>query len=98
MNKVEDVLQVGQHDTFKIIKVSKEEQRLGLSLKKSDESAPVESKRMATPKKEARPTARREKREDRVQSGASGSGEKMKSQLQLELEKHAARHNDKSEE
>ena len=95
VNKVEDVLQVGSRHTFKVIKVSKEEQKLGLSLKTEEPTqAQVETKqRAAAVKKEARaPQPRREKRpveEQRPQQ--SSSGEKAKSQFQIELEKLAAR-------
>lgn len=91
VNKVEDVLQVGKRYTFKVIKVSKEEQKLGLSLR--TEEAPqasyaTETKRAA--KKEAR-APRREKREEHHHQPSSG--EKSKSQFQLELEKLSARAN-----
>jgi len=98
VNKVEDVLQVGKRYTFKVIKVSKEEQKLGLSLKTEEPTqAQVESKRAAAAnKKEGRSSAapRREKRptEDRQQT--TSGGEKVKSQFQIELEKLAARNNE----
>jgi small subunit ribosomal protein S1 len=86
VNKVEDVLQVGQKATFRVIKVSKEEQKLGLTLKKE---APEEPKT----KKESAGDEKRAARRAKVES--TQVGDKMKSQLQLELERHAARLNDK---
>ena len=95
VEKVEDVIKVGQKANFKVIKVNQEDHKLGLSLK--TEEAQSE-------KKEARPTKkvqllekpaapRKEKREEQQpqqQPQASNSSSKGKSQLQLALEKHAA--------
>lgn len=86
VNKVEDVIQVGNKYMFKVIKISKDEQKLGLSLK-TEEHATHEHKR---PKKE------HERRPSGKQAHMGES--KMKSQFRLELEKHAARNNDESEE
>lgn len=98
VNKVEDVLQVGKRYTFKVIKVSKEEQKLGLSLKTEEPTqAQVESKRAAAAnKKEGRSSAapRREKRSTEDRQQTTSGGEKVKSQFQIELEKLAARNNE----
>ncbi len=80
--KVEDILKVGQEATFKVIKVSQEEHKLGLSLRTEEEAA-AEKKKV---KKEKPAPARKEKK---VESQAAAP--KQKSQLQIELEKHAAR-------
>lgn len=87
--KVEDILKVGQKETFKVIKVSQDEHRLGLSLRTEDDIAAAEEKKTA---RKERPAAPREQRVDQQQ------GPKQKSQLQLELEKHAARQTDGDEE
>lgn len=91
--KVEDVVKVGQKATFKVIKVSPEEHKLGLSLR-TDEEIAQEQKQPKAAKKQ---TTEKEK-----SVGKSGGdkkqeapGVKAKSQLQLELEKHARRHDDK---
>lgn len=98
VNKVEDVLQVGKRYTFKVIKVSKEEQKLGLSLKTEEPTqAQVESKRAAAAanKKERSAAApRREKRSTEDRQQTTSGGEKVKSQFQIELEKLAARNNE----
>lgn len=98
VNKVEDVLQVGKRYTFKVIKVSKEEQKLGLSLKTEEPTqAQVESKRAAAAnKKEGRSSVapRREKRSTEDRQQTTSGGEKVKSQFQIELEKLAARNNE----
>ena len=45
--KVEDILKIGQKATFKVIKVSQEEHRLGLSLRTDEEVAANEEKKAA---------------------------------------------------
>ena len=87
VEKVEDILKVGQKAAFKVIKVSQEEHKLGLSLKTEDDSAQAEQeKKQARTKKTAEKPARKEKKIDTQQTGV-----KPKSQLQIELEKHVAR-------
>ena len=82
--KIEDLFKVGQKRQFRVIKVSKDERKLGLSTKLTGEIK--EDKRPAqqtsAPKKVA----------------PSAPAAKAKSQFQLELEKHSARDkNDKDE-
>ncbi len=92
VEKVEDVIKVGQKATFKVIKVNQEDHKLGLSLKTEETHSE---------KKEGRPTKkvqllektaapRKEKREEQQQVQQTSSSSKGKSQLQLALEKHAA--------
>jgi len=103
VQKLEEALQVGKKYTFKVIKVSKEEQKLGLSLK-TEESSTAEPKkqkfakgaaadgsteRAAKENNQRGSTSRREKSPHQEERRAPS--EKLKSQLQLELEKHAAR-------
>jgi small subunit ribosomal protein S1 len=73
VNKVEDILQVGEKKTFRVINANKEERKLGLSLR---EGMGEDHRRMDDRRRE---TKRPEKREPQV---------KAKSQLQLELERH----------
>jgi len=85
VDKVEDILKVGQKAEFRVIKVSQEEHKLGLSLKTEEE--------------ESRSRAKKEKRdassEYRERAPRKDKDEpKVKSQLQLELERHAARGSD----
>lgn len=86
VDNVGDILKVGQKYQFRVIKVSKEEHKLGLSLKLTDDE---ESKEKKSARKEAAATqeksARKEKKSEQTQ------GAKPKSMLQIELEKHAAR-------
>ncbi len=85
VNKVEDVVKVGDKKTFRVIKVSKEEQKLGLSLKPADDNS------------QASEPKQRQKKASGKTEGRSAPSE-MKSQLQLELEKHAARKSSDSNE
>ena len=100
VDKVEDILKVGQKAEFRVIKVSQEDHKLGLSLKPEQQAPEVREPRVF--KKPERPAVertekpRREKRSTSSEPTAatsSSSGSKAKSQLQLELEKHAARKN-----
>jgi small subunit ribosomal protein S1 len=82
VERVEDILQVGKKYQFRVIKVNKEERKLGLSLKLEE---PKEKKA----KREAKAGAgtERGKRESRSEQAHA----RPKSLLQIELEKHAAR-------
>ncbi len=81
VDKVGDIVKVGQKAEFRVIKVNKEEHKLGLSLK--PEAAERQPKRSEKPVEKT--DRRREKRD------TTAPAQKAKSQLQLELEKHAAR-------
>lgn len=95
VDNVNDILKVGQKYQFRVIKVSKEEHKLGLSLKLTDEEEVKEKK---TVKKETsfqeKPVRKEKKQEQQQQQPAS----KQKSMLQIELEKHAARQGSESDE
>ena len=102
VDKVEDVLKVGQKSQFRVIKVSQEDHKLGLSLKPEQQATEQrEPRTYKKPERAERPVVertekpRREKRSSSNEPAAtsSSSGSKVKSQLQLELEKHAARKN-----
>jgi small subunit ribosomal protein S1 len=77
VEKVEDILQVGQKYQFRVINVNREEHKLGLSLKldASDDRAPRKEASRRAPE-----VQKTEKKAETTQ--------KPKSQLQLELEKH----------
>ena len=99
VNKVEDILKVGQKETFRVINVNKEDRKLGLSLKKegSSSSAAVEpSVRHENPRKERTAARHSESRAEKQQK--SSSSPKTKNLFQLELEKYAARNNDDSDD
>jgi small subunit ribosomal protein S1 len=94
VTKVDDLLKVGQTAKFKVIKVSPEERKLGLSLKAMKEKpadAPRENnveeeavKVKAEPKKAAAPRETKEVEKPKAK-------EPMKNALQQALEEHAAR-------
>lgn len=85
VDKVEDILKVGQKTEFKVINVNKNERKLGLSLKLN-----------ATPKaKEAKEQAYAEPKAKKVAPVSKAAPTaKPKGLFQLELEKHAARKKD----
>lgn len=89
VEKVEDVLKVGQVAQFRVINVNKADRKLGLSLKlqPSAKDEKKESAKAASAKKEDRPA----KKERANVSKEMPTEAKHKSMLQLELEKHAAR-------
>lgn len=86
VNKVEDVLKVGQKESFRVINVNKEDRKLGLSLKK--EGSATEAPRVETERKE-RPA--RVQQEHRMEKPQKSSAPKTKNVFQLELERYAAR-------
>lgn len=97
VEKVEDIVKVGQVATFKVIKVSQEDHKLGLSLKTEEETAAAEEQKKAKKEKVAvsgvTPSAHRKEKKAELPQGP-----KQKSQLQIELEKHAARQADETTE
>jgi small subunit ribosomal protein S1 len=94
VEKVEDILKVGDKHQFRVIKISKEDHKLGLSLKPKDEAAHQESPHRAPRAERAQQTKRSSSRSTRSEETPSF---KPKSLLQIELEKHAARQRDDEE-
>jgi len=94
VDKVEDVLAVGQKKQFRVINVNKNDRKLGLSLKLQDSPERGESTREARQERKApkAPAARKETVE-----APKANAPRSKSMLQIELEKHAARKNDSNE-
>lgn len=82
VDNVNDILKVGQKYPFRVIKVSKEEHKLGLSLKLTDDDEIREKRTKKEPMAMERQVRKERKPEQMV---------KPKSLLQIELEKHAAR-------
>jgi len=81
VEKVEDVLKVGETKPFRVINVSKDARKLGLSLKlepRKDEEKP-------------KTAARVEKKEFRPKKEQHAEGARPKSVLQMALEEHVAR-------
>jgi len=87
-----DALKVGQAAEFKVIKVSQEDHKLGLTLNTSEEHVEKRGGRRQQPnqmsEKSTQPQQQRKQQE----------APKGKSQFQLELEKHAARKSSHDEE
>lgn len=105
VEKVEDVLKVGQKATFRVIKVSKDEHKLGLSLKEKDSEVAeqpqkAKEKELGSPKHQQLQSVNKEKAVTKKSQSRSrvddqpsqvSQGLRGKSMLQIELEKHAAR-------
>ncbi len=82
--KIEDTLKIGEAHEFKVVKVSAEEHKLGLSLK-------TETQKQEAP---AKPKAKNTFKEKKEHAPQQTTGTKMKSQLQIELEKLAQKQQD----
>ena len=89
VEKVEDILKVGEIKKFKVIKVNEEEKKLGLSLrtatKQPKENAKVYSKDASAPKAK-RPSARHMQADEQVKT--QEESKRPKSALQQALEAH----------
>ena len=92
VEKVEDVVQVGQEMQFKVIKSNKEERKLGLSLRAITEPG--------SPRPVERKSAPRTTAPKRVSTGGGDSKDtgSMKSVMQRAFEEHAKRSNDDKDE
>lgn len=84
VNKVEDILKVGQTSQFRVININKEERKLGLSLK-TKETGSYEHAR--TEERKEKPKVAKVEKQPKAQTSAP----KTKNLFQLELEKYAAR-------
>jgi small subunit ribosomal protein S1 len=95
VEKVDDILKIGEKRQFRVLNVNKEERKLGLSLKL--EASP---KRERTDRSESRsPRTERSEAPRKEKSAATttaSTAPKTKSLFQLELEKHAAKSQDNS--
>lgn len=86
VEKVEDILKVGQKTQFRVINVNKADRKLGLSLKLS----PVQKEEAVKPAAPKAPAAaKKQPRKERATQQAQQ--QKTKSLFQLELEKHTSR-------
>lgn len=100
VDKVEDILKLGQKKQFRVINVNRNERRLGLSLR-----SPREEKKAEAPVVDAARVVAKDKiRPTKPQRQETPQVAKPKSLFQLELEKHvasrsgAATHEEKAEE
>jgi small subunit ribosomal protein S1 len=98
VEKVDDILKIGEKRQFRVLNVNKEERKLGLSLKleaspKRDRS---ESRSPRTERPERSDRSEAPKKEKSVAPAAAAP--KTKSLFQLELEKHAAKSQDNDNE
>jgi small subunit ribosomal protein S1 len=80
VNKVEEVLKVGQKEQFRVINVNKEDRKLGLSLKKE---GAIQEPRTEAERKVSKPSPEKTEKQK--------AAPKAKNLFQLELEKYAAR-------
>jgi small subunit ribosomal protein S1 len=103
IEKVEDILKVGETKTFRIIKVRPEDRKIGLSLKPErppSEKLPTEPKfrQEDTPKKkkEIRPSKQRTEFKERNAKPLKGQKQRdsIKGSLQQALEEHIKKQND----
>ncbi len=91
ISKVEDILKVGETKEFRVIKVSPEERKLGLSLKPEKKQTPAEETPKAVEKAEAKETKKPHlKKPEQFKQPKS-----PKSSLQQALEEHIQKQNDK---
>ncbi len=86
VDKVEDVLKVGDKREFRVINLNKEERKLGLSLKL--DATPAERKPKATQDK---PKTQKQQRPRTQKAAPQKQQSQQKSALQIALEEHAAR-------
>ena len=86
VDKVEDVLKLGDKEQFRVINVNRNERRLGLSLRQ-----PREDKKVEVPPVDAAKAAEKKARVAKAPKVEQPSVAKPKSLLQIELEKHVAR-------
>lgn len=89
VEKVEDILAVGEKRQFKVIKINKEERKLGLSLKSLHETTPSSRHQEERPARKAREQHSRQNRNEREHESKSSST--MSNSLQQALAEHAAR-------
>ncbi|MCL4229707.1 30S ribosomal protein S1 [Candidatus Dependentiae bacterium] len=106
VEKVEDILKIGEKRQFKVINLNKEERKLGLSLKLEDRPTREvrESRSESKARSDDRSGAKREKKAQAPRSRRSeqaaeaSSPSKAKSALQIALEEHAARQSEANED
>lgn len=97
VDKVEDILKVGQKAQFRVLNVSKQDRKLGLSMKLT----PSAREERAPKHEDAEARTRAPKKEKKAESFTPRDQQqqpKNKSQFQMALEQHAARKEDKDAE
>lgn len=95
VDKVEDVLKVGQKAQFRVLNVSKQDRKLGLSMKLT----PSAREERAPKNEETEVRARAPKKEKKAESFTPQQQQpKSKSQFQMALEQHAARKDESDSE
>ena len=80
VEKVEDVLKLGDKKQFRVINVNRNERRLGLSLKPA-------KRRSMRKRQQRKPLRRNQQRQPKVEQAPMPQSSKPKGLLQLELEK-----------
>lgn len=94
VDKVEDVLKVGQKAQFRVLNVSKQDRKLGLSMKLT----PSAREERGAKGEDGEVRSRAPKKEKKSESFTPQQQPKNKSQFQMALEQHAARKEDKDSE
>jgi len=103
VDKVEDILKVGQKAQFRVLNVSKQDRKLGLSLKLTPSAKEEKAPRHEDAAKAQQQQQKREKRVEAQpqqqhhqaqQSQQQSQAPKSKSQFQIALEQHAASQKD----
>jgi small subunit ribosomal protein S1 len=98
VDKVEDILKVGEKRQFRVISVNKEDRKLGLSLKLEERPARETREREHKAKSDDRSGAKEKKQaKGKKERATEQAAPKAKSALQIALEEHAARQSEDNE-
>jgi len=99
VEKVEDILSIGQKAEFKVIKINKDERKLGLSIKALSEKSPPKAEEKASPKKAATQKTVSKEKAPAKKAEPKKAKPTMSNSLQQALAEHAARNKkDKKED
>lgn len=99
VDKVEDIIKVGEKHQFRVISVNKEDRKLGLSLKLEERPAREPRERSEHKAKSDDRSGGKEKRQVKGKKDRSSeqATSRAKSSLQIALEEHAARQSEDNE-
>lgn len=98
VEKVEDILKLGDKKQFRVINVNRNERRLGLSLRPAREEKKAEAAAQVDIVKPVERKAPRPSKQAKAEPTVTvSSGAKPKSLFQIELEKHVARQQESSQ-
>ena len=97
VEKVEEILKVGQKAPFRVLNVNKQERKLGLSLKLQPSASAQQERSARSEDLAPREPRRKERKSEHYQQQQQQPANKTKSQFQMALEEHAARHTNDEE-